>query len=180
MKDSDLDRIRAFIRPSFRGLAVSVGFCLILGFIVLIVTAGKSPSTALAMMAASAAVLAIPVFSEWRPYFLALSEMRGLREDPAMRQAIVKDYDTSQAAFQGELRIGSIYLFGKGSGALLRRAERCTVVFGKRSYKGGWNWRIALKVEGDVPQMLLDLNREDWSEEAIKACVAHANALLAE
>lgn len=178
MKDPDISRIRDYIRPSFRGLTFSGGFCLIIGLIMLIIGGEDGPEAALIAMLASAAVLAIPAWMEWSPYFRALSELRSLRDDPAMHQAVLKDFDTAPSAFQGDARIGSLCLFGRGSGALIKRGVGCRVIYGKFYFKGGWGWRISVKNGSSFPEKLLDLRRDQYSEDAIKACVDQANAML--
>ena len=180
MKDPDLKRILDFIRPSFRSVAVSAGFCLILGLIFLIVGGDRGVEAAALVVLTSAAVLAIPAWMEWSPYFRALGEFRQLRDDPAMLRAIVKDFDTAPAAFQGDVRVGGLYLFGKGSGAMIRREPGCRVVYGKLHYKGGWCWRVAVKTGDSFTRKLLELDHDKYPEDFITSCVGHANALLAE
>ena len=180
MKDSDIKRIKDFIRPSFRSVTVSAGFCVILGLIFLIVGGDRGVEAAALVMLTSAAVLAIPAWMEWSPYFRALGEFRRLRDDPAMLRAVVKDFDTAPTAFQGDVRLGSLYLFGKGSGALIRRGPECRLVYGKSYYKGGWNWRVCVKSGDGFAVKLLELRRAECTEDSIKSWVDQANALLAE
>ena len=180
MKDPDIERIRDYIRPSFHNLAFCAVFCLILGFIMLLFLGAEGAGAALVMMLASAAVLAIPAWMEWAPFLRALGELRDLRDDPAMLKAIVRDFDTAPAAFSGDVRLGSLYLFGKGSGALIRRGPECRLVYGKSYYKGGWNWRVCVKSGDSFAVKLLELRRAECTEDSIKSWVDQANALLAE
>ena len=79
---------------------------------------------------------------------------------------------------QGDARIGSLCLFGRGSGALIKRGVGCRVIYGKFYFKGGWGWRVSVKNGSSFPEKLLDLRRDQYSEDAIKACIDQANALL--
>jgi len=180
MKDPDLKRILDFIRPSFRSVAFSGGFCLVLGLIFLIIGGERGVDGALLVMLTSAAVLAIPAWKEWSPYFRALGELRGFRDDPAMFKAIVKDFDTAPTAFSGDVRVGALYLFGRGSGAMIKREIGCRVVSGKLFYKGGWCWRVAVKREDGLAEMLLDLDRDKYPEDYVKAWAERCNELLNE
>lgn len=178
MKDSDFKRILDYIRPSFRSLKFCAVFCLVIGFLMLIFGGAYGVQLALITMLASAAVLTLPAWMEWGPYFRARSTLRSLRDDPAMHQAVLKDFDTAPTAFEGDVRVGSLYLFGRGSGAMIQRELGSSVVCYKQFYKGGWCWRVAVRNGDRMAQMLLDLDRDKYSQDFIKSGVERANELL--
>ena len=181
MNDPDILAIRRYLRPSLRLVGFSAGFCFVL---FLVAAAFGRPDAGLGNAAlvalASAAVLGVPVILEWRPYIKALGILRAEAADPARRDALVRDFAAARDAFQGELRVGGLYLYGRVSGALVPRRAIRRIGCEKRYYRGGWSWQVYAECADCGTYPLNNLRRQDWPEEEINVCLARANALLAE